>query len=1439
MRAEGNDMAESGRAVFSAADYYPAPSGRVITYAAGGRGRQIMAADVTALVAALTSPVDGVEYELFADFFLVYRNFLEARRLLELLEARFEWSLGEIGAGRAKARVVGEITLVRTFVLLRHWVINYFAQDFLPDVALRERFLAFVNGLGGAAGGTRPKIVANIVVSLKKTWAYTVRLIWDDLDLEREFELRSADAWLQFQIPDVTQLKTEAGLQRDSRLSFYARQSSTNPSFRNESVLSLYRPKDNFQLPVRNNDYNIKQGTRIKKRTASMFLYPQDSLNAPSGNQKPQCSLEPPFPAHSHVRKISHISKVTNVSNVIKEVAYPTSPAVESFFPPTPSKKLEFTVNSTYVPPAAAECSREPSAQKKPRSPNGYRAVTGLLSKWRMNHLSRHKACDRTSTVEPAMDNLIKYVFSISSLESPKGDIQEEREISPSKFDILSARTIEEVEHLITVENEVLQKVTAHEGKVPITSSSAREARFPPLLNEAPLLDQAPLGNGQEYSVIDNLNLYRTVSTIATSVIKLTRTASQRQTKVTLPPPPPLRQRPTSLSAFRGSSSRMLLSDSLRRDGYQNSKASLHLRPLASADENAEGSSVQASNPPQVIFHTHALIKTPTDKVFDAKAVEDTSPKTSLVSTQVTDARPPSYESTITYDSDLQDITMRDYNTSNQTENHNDGTLDTNQPILNRKTNHSNLREFLFEASTSGSPAAHTTQEPTDESTGRLGACPTVMRSISEPIPTVMRSNNGDTHTKAKPEFNIQSHDDTFSRKPMRPSLLSPPINIRGSFDTLHRKNVPAPISVPPNPVTKNASVSPASGRISIIKKSGNRTSPTTRSPLLDTTSAFMEKTDSFAKQEASLNALENDLQAILITTGRRSSTFSKSGTDSTIATNVLLESIQTSPQKNTHLMTNISEDDSASNTDTKPMEFSSVGIESSASNSSSFADALCEPANRSSPSHNPYSGQCTTIEDRYRRSRFASQPDSLLGYINENGNKYIFSPGETAEDASPKKDMETLKTKFMTTKEPPVCPSGNDADLALIISKLKETNPSAERIETENPNDDANNLTPPATSSSNNENSSDPVAVALMKLEGTFAKPAKEDNTASKLNSPRSSVLAKEVEKLDFQKWRFPSSKTMNKRQSMFIERRRTMTDIFSSATEDTSSEEQSPKLSDREIRELLETYKLQDPRLNIKNVEHHVPFILMYDSCSIAKQMTLIEREVMNEIDWKDLLDLNMKKSLPRVTSWLQLLLHNEELSGIDLAIARFNLTVDWIISELVMTTDIKLRRNAIQRLIHVAEHCRMYQNYNTVMEIVLALNSVVVQKFTSSWRLIEPADMLTWEHLKSIPSLDRNYHNVRNLLNSIDPIKGCIPFLVVYLSDLALNSEKRDWIVPNEIVNYNKFQTNVQIVKNFIQRVQWARFYDIRADEDLLSKCVYISALSHEEIGYLTSF
>ncbi|KAH3902881.1 mitotic regulator LTE1 SCDLUD_000476 [Saccharomycodes ludwigii] len=341
-------------------------------------------------------------------------------------------------------------------------------------------------------------------------------------------------------------------------------------------------------------------------------------------------------------------------------------------------------------------------------------------------------------------------------------------------------------------------------------------------------------------------------------------------------------------------------------------------------------------------------------------------------------------------------------------------------------------------------------------------------------------------------------------------------------------------------------------------------------------------------------------------------------------------------------------------------------------------------------------------------------------------------------------------------------------------------------------------------------------------------------------------------------------STTNLSNRQSLLIEKRRnnrrfTMYEYFpdnkdqhndddddvkENETNNSNNTNENPRYNfvlensaDEQVRNLLNGYQMDDFKLGLQNANEHIPFILMYDSLSIAIQMTLIERDVLNEIDWKDLLTLNMQHSLPTFTTWLQVLFYNEHLTGIDLAVSRFNLCVDWIISEIVLTTNTKLRRNTIQRFIHIAEHCVKMQNFNTVLQIVLALNSIIVQTYNESWRLVEPGDLLTWEELKKIPSLDRNFSTIRKFMNEMDPIKGCVPFIVLYLSDLSLNEQKKDWLSEN-MVNYGKFETSVDIVKNFIQRVQWGvQFYDITPDSELLSKCVYISCLTPEELEIAT--
>ncbi|CAI8492913.1 unnamed protein product [Hanseniaspora opuntiae] len=387
------------------------------------------------------------------------------------------------------------------------------------------------------------------------------------------------------------------------------------------------------------------------------------------------------------------------------------------------------------------------------------------------------------------------------------------------------------------------------------------------------------------------------------------------------------------------------------------------------------------------------------------------------------------------------------------------------------------------------------------------------------------------------------------------------------------------------------------------------------------------------------------------------------------------------------------------------------------------------------------------------------------------------------------------------------------------------------------------------------------PLDIAMKKLEGTFEGSDTSSDVSSK--STKADVTPSKT---------IVKSKTMHnlssnlKRDSTLIQNRRQtllsttnlstiMDNSFSTKKEGTVpspkrllvdgnsvyyKEGEQPQFNPNNyINDLLMNYRINDKTLLIENDEEHIPFILMYSSREIAEQLTLIERDVLNEVDWKSLLQLEMNESLDSYTSWVEVLINQDSLSGVDLGIARFNLTVDWIISEIVLTKDVKLKRNALQKFIHVAEHCIELQNFNTSMQIVLALSSTEVQYFKDSWRLVEPGDMLSWAEMKNLFSSDQDdYKLLRELMDDMDPIKGCLPFLVLYLSDLKnLHNMSTFFHSNHDIINYKKFDSLSNIVKNFIQRVNWGiEFYSLNLNQQLLSKCLYISSLQQWEIKEL---
>ena len=1379
--------------IFSEPEYYPTPSEKVATFdhTASSRSstnqtkqthrvRHLLRADIPALIVYLSSPIDPVDYTVFADFFLVYRAFLSPLQLHELLVSRFRWAYIETIARDAPQTSIGEVALVRTFTLLRHSLLNWFLRDFAPNNELRALMLRFLNDDYSAM----PKIVRQCVVNLKKVWIAQCKMAWDGIVFEQP---ATTAEWGSFELRDVDDMAREQ--KRRSVLSWAAWQREASPTARNDSMLSVYNGGINAS--------KTPQATSEPPRTASMLLYPRDESNMHNtAEQSLPMTAETPTDKGIDSDMAKRRTLVQRMSKVITDVDYPRSPEINRIIPPTPAKKLEFILDSIYIPEdqkQEAEANGVPTTRgtntANTRASRGlsrsssllYRGAVSLLAKWKRNHSREGNITQMTPSKDvsqyekPEMDTFVKYVISISSLDHENSETNTQL----PKFDILSARTIDEVEYLISLEHKLVDEVDA------FTSSSVNQDISKTVMNLEPRRPNA-YGNSN-FTALDNLDLYQTMNTIGRSVISLTNTLQRSNANTVVKTqtelPTEAHQQNTGFPYLSPSFDRRMVRSTTAATISASTSKSIAVFPNEANDE--EG----ANGPQKLIFHESETV------TYDAISVVTSQQNGSPLKRQLHDSsddliqganndsviRDGSPASSVTYDSDLSATSPGLSNgLSERSEESTPGAVRELIPSLSnkgisKKVSSDNLREFTFEdeeksvtSSIADAPEVSPTPEIPDDA---------VSISLSE-------ENTDD-----------EIPDDI-------PPLRSETINI----------GTPTSFTSP-LVTTKKMVVRPASGRISIMKRRTIHTTPITRGSIgkspLRRPNTFLKDQD-FLDRDNKL--FENELQMAKLEETNRRESFTPS-----VSTSKLFTSVHNSPMKNASPKKITIDDGGRIRLSIAP---SMNSIQSGSSLSSSLSI------------HSPLKNKrINNLREEFQKGDISGMSE----YDAAAGNKYVFSPdNDSLNAASPEKDLEQLKNKFLQ--------SNNNSEH---ISQSSDLGSTPRRDSASTPTKDANDDLNPANLKDiadmpDDSLHDDPVNVAMMKLEGTYKKGADQLKMQS---SPDVSNVGKDVALLSLEQVASIPRTPGEKRRSLLIERRRKtiMTIPFTPQTQKSTTAESDSildKAAMEKIQELMGSYEIEDQNLQISNNQHHIPFILMYDSQSVAEQLTLIEKELLKEIDWKDMLDLNIEYQGPNVTSWLQLLIGNESLSGIDLMVARFNLTVTWIISEISLTQDIKMRRNTIQRFIHVADHCLKFQNYNTLMEIVLALSSTTVQKMIDAWRLIEPGDLLTWEELKNISNLNSNYSSIRQLLSEVNPLIGCIPFIAIYLSDLAINSEKKTWIKEDAIVNYNKFDMNVQIVKHFIQLSQWSKFYAFKPDHELLSKCVYITALTDDEITQLNT-
>lgn len=260
-----------------------------------------------------------------------------------------------------------------------------------------------------------------------------------------------------------------------------------------------------------------------------------------------------------------------------------------------------------------------------------------------------------------------------------------------------------------------------------------------------------------------------------------------------------------------------------------------------------------------------------------------------------------------------------------------------------------------------------------------------------------------------------------------------------------------------------------------------------------------------------------------------------------------------------------------------------------------------------------------------------------------------------------------------------------------------------------------------------------------------------------------------------------------------------------------------------------------------SVRKYSAHLPFILAFESDILAQQFTLIEKDALNEIDWKELIDMRWKNAENNdCRSWVHFL-RDTDARGVEVVIARFNIVVKWAISEIVLTQDIEERARCIIKYIHIASHCRRYRNFATMAQIAVALTSGEIGRLSQTWKLVPASDVRILHDLEALITPTRNFYALRAEMEG-GAGTGCIPFVGIYTHDLIFNSQRPGEIASSPttapLVNFERCRVAAGIVKALLRLLEASAAYDFEPIEGITERCLWMSALSDEEIRRLSS-
>ncbi|KAL5502442.1 hypothetical protein EMCRGX_G009216 [Ephydatia muelleri] len=199
------------------------------------------------------------------------------------------------------------------------------------------------------------------------------------------------------------------------------------------------------------------------------------------------------------------------------------------------------------------------------------------------------------------------------------------------------------------------------------------------------------------------------------------------------------------------------------------------------------------------------------------------------------------------------------------------------------------------------------------------------------------------------------------------------------------------------------------------------------------------------------------------------------------------------------------------------------------------------------------------------------------------------------------------------------------------------------------------------------------------------------------------------------------------------------------------------------------------------------------------VARQMTLIDHAQLCKISALELLQKvnmvprpqsqrNSKMSGQSLQSSLSLSSLEQSETAIEKLAFRFNQVGNWVAHCILQHRELDERVTAIHQFILIAKQCLEFNNYSSVMAVVVAgLGSAPIRRLHKTWEGVSKYHVDLFKEMDLLLESGNNYKRYRDRLSTIPT--PAVPYIGVFLKDLTFICDGNPDYLRGRLINVHK--------------------------------------------------